>query len=216
MAAVAPQQTNAGFDFSPRYMSFEDFLAWDGDGNPELRVEWVNGEVVHMVSIDLRHSLISHFLIKLIGLASDFTQIGVLLTDPFVMRSSADGNGRSPDVMLVRNEHKERLARRVLNGPADIVIEIVSPGSIKTDYMVKAAEYRRAGVPEYWIIDSIEQQTTFLLLKDEEYVESRISSNGKYESPGLNGLAIDPAWFNQEPLPDVLGILREWGIIPTA
>ncbi len=216
MAVVAPQQTNATTNFHSRHMSFEDFLAWDGDGNPELRVEWVNGEVVQMVSIDLRHTLISNFLIKLIGLASDLSQIGILLSDPFVMRPAIDGNGRSPDVVLVLNEHKEWIARRVLNGPADIVIEIVSPGGIKTDYMVKAAEYRRAGVPEYWIIDPLEQQTTFLLLEGEEYIEGQFTSSGMYESPGLNGLPVDPVWFNQDPLPDVLGILREWGIIPTA
>ncbi|WP_328612676.1 Uma2 family endonuclease [Amycolatopsis sp. NBC_00355] len=37
-----------------------------------------------------------------------------------------------------------------------VVIEIVSPGSRRTDYRVKHDEYADAGIPHYWIIDLTE------------------------------------------------------------
>ncbi|PRX50199.1 putative restriction endonuclease [Prauserella shujinwangii] len=34
-----------------------------------------------------------------------------------------------------------------------IVVEIVSPGSRRTDYVIKHGEYADAGIPHYWIVD---------------------------------------------------------------
>jgi Uma2 family endonuclease len=34
-----------------------------------------------------------------------------------------------------------------------LVVEIVSPGSVRTDNVVKRGEYADAGVPHYWIVD---------------------------------------------------------------
>jgi Uma2 family endonuclease len=37
---------------------------------------------------------------------------------------------------------------------AVLVVEIVSPGSRRTDNLVKRGEYADAGIPAYWIIDA--------------------------------------------------------------
>jgi hypothetical protein len=34
-----------------------------------------------------------------------------------------------------------------------LVVEIVSPGSVRTDNLVKRSEYADAGIPHYWIVD---------------------------------------------------------------
>ena len=39
------------------------------------------------------------------------------------------------------------------HGAPDWIIEIVSPGSRRMDYMIKLFKYRSAGVKEYWIVD---------------------------------------------------------------
>ena len=38
-------------------------------------------------------------------------------------------------------------------GAPDWIIEVVSPGSQRIDYMIKLFKYRTAGVREYWIVD---------------------------------------------------------------
>lgn len=40
-----------------------------------------------------------------------------------------------------------------LDGPADLVVGIVSPDSVGRDRGEKFYEYAQGGVPEYWLID---------------------------------------------------------------
>jgi Uma2 family endonuclease len=37
-----------------------------------------------------------------------------------------------------------------------LVVEIVSPGSTRTDHVYKRSEYADAGIPHYWIVDTTE------------------------------------------------------------
>jgi Uma2 family endonuclease len=42
---------------------------------------------------------------------------------------------------------------RYLDGAPDLVFEVASPSTRKTDMGIKLEKYRRAGVREYWIVD---------------------------------------------------------------
>jgi Uma2 family endonuclease len=39
-------------------------------------------------------------------------------------------------------------------GPLRLVIEVLSPSSVRADRIVKRGRYQRAGIPEYWVIDA--------------------------------------------------------------
>lgn len=54
---------------------------------------------------------------------------------------------------FVAEEHLDRLQEMHLEGPADLVVEIVSPESRLRDRGEKFAEYELAGVSEYWLLD---------------------------------------------------------------
>jgi Uma2 family endonuclease len=70
--------------------------------------------------------------------------------------SDQPGFVRRPDLVILRSEALNRVddegglfrASEVV-----LIVEIVSPGSRRTDYMVKRAEYADAGIPNYWIVD---------------------------------------------------------------
>ncbi|MEU5266703.1 Uma2 family endonuclease [Amycolatopsis sp. NPDC021455] len=69
------------------------------------------------------------------------------------------GFSRRPDLMIVERAATAR-ARRDRNmlraEEVAIVVEIVSPGSKRTDYHVKHDEYADARIPHYWIVDITE------------------------------------------------------------
>lgn len=71
---------------------------------------------------------------------------------------SADQPGlvRRPDLVVVDTVALNRVDRHGgLLSAADvlIVVEIVSPGSGRLDYVTKRGEYADAGIPHYWIVD---------------------------------------------------------------
>ena len=56
-------------------------------------------------------------------------------------------------------------------GAPDMVIEILSPTSLRHDRLVKLNLYQRAGVREYWIADP-ENRTVRVMLPDAHHVFS--------------------------------------------
>ncbi|MGH3670282.1 MAG: Uma2 family endonuclease [Pseudonocardiaceae bacterium] len=63
---------------------------------------------------------------------------------------------RRPDLVLAQQSAVDRVRRdgRILRaGDVLVVVEIVSPGSYRTDHMIKRDEYADAGIAYYWIVD---------------------------------------------------------------
>ncbi|WP_367136909.1 Uma2 family endonuclease [Saccharothrix sp. HUAS TT1] len=60
---------------------------------------------------------------------------------------------RAPDVVVVPTERYWEHPKRF--DPADLrlAVEIVSPGTRRTDRMFKPIEYAKAGIPHYWLVE---------------------------------------------------------------
>jgi Uma2 family endonuclease len=58
-----------------------------------------------------------------------------------------------PDLVVLLQGNTARTTERGIEGPPDIVIEVLSPSNRARDVLTKRALYRRAGVREYWIVD---------------------------------------------------------------
>jgi Uma2 family endonuclease len=52
-----------------------------------------------------------------------------------------------------------------VEGTPDMVLEVVSEGSVKKDTDVLRDLYAKAGIPEYWLVDPTEQPASFEILK---------------------------------------------------
>ncbi|NEQ26768.1 MAG: Uma2 family endonuclease [Microcoleus sp. SIO2G3] len=63
-----------------------------------------------------------------------------------------------PDVMFFCDRGRNSLYDYYLEGPAEIVVEFITPGCEVHDLEVKRSRYQAAGVPELWTIDC-EQET---------------------------------------------------------
>ncbi|HZG75478.1 MAG TPA: Uma2 family endonuclease [Paenibacillus sp.] len=60
---------------------------------------------------------------------------------------------RQPDLVIVHRSRASVVTRRGIEGPPDLVAEVLSPGSRKRDKIGKMATYAKYGVPAYWIVD---------------------------------------------------------------
>lgn len=78
-------------------------------------------------------------------------QLGVVLTAPLDMVLSPHRVAQ-PDVMFIANQRLE-IIQRVITGPADLVVEVISLGGWQRDRIDKKDLYEQYGIKEYWIID---------------------------------------------------------------
>jgi len=69
-------------------------------------------------------------------------------------RASFPPSVRDPDIVVVPARVFERRPTRVAAADVVLVVEIVSPGSRGTDHVMKLHEYAKAGIANYWIVDS--------------------------------------------------------------
>jgi len=79
------------------------------------------------------------------------------------------GTMREPDIVLVK-KHRLKDKRKPPEG-ADLVMEVVSPGTDNhvRDLEDKRADYAKAKIPEYWIVDPETKTITVLTLSGRSY-----------------------------------------------
>ena len=189
-------------------MTYEQFLA---AADEDTFAEWVNGKIVLMSPVSLAHTDLSVFLLNVISYHVALHKLGKVCHEPFQMKTGPSLPGRAPDILFVANENLGRLTKVFLDGPADLVIEIVSPDSRARDRGEKFYEYEEGGVKEYWLIDQPRKKTEFFKLgPDGQYQPMEIKANGLFQSSVLPGFWLNIGWFWEEPLPGLPDILERW------
>jgi Uma2 family endonuclease len=194
----------------PEMMTYEQFLEWLDE---DTHAEWVHGEVVFMSPIDDQHQDLAGFLLTSIRIFAEANRLGVVRHEPTQMKTSPDLPGRAPDILFVANAHLSRLKKTYVDGPADLVAEIVSPDSGARDRGDKYYEYEQGGVREYWLIDPQRKQAEFYVRDEAGIYQLSPIADGIFRSTVLDGLWLQVDWLWQEPLPPVLDVLKEWGLV---
>jgi Uma2 family endonuclease len=128
------------------------------------------------------------------------------------MRLARRPSGRAPDILFLASEHQGRIRGTYVDGPADLVIEVVSPDSEVRDRREKLLEYEAAGISEYWLIDELRREAHFYVLgEDGGYQDTPLSDENAYESTVLPGLRLKVDWLWRDPLPTLDEALAELG-----
>ncbi len=192
-------------------LSFNEFMAWAAE---DVRAEWEDGEVLLMSPAARIHQELMGWLYIILKLYTQHHHLGVVLTPPFMVRLRVTDQGREPDLIFIRSENLERLHDTYLDGPADLLIEIVSPESISRDRGRKYVEYEAEGVAEYWLLDPLRRQAEFYQLGADGHYQQAMSHDGIYNSTSVDGFWLDARWLWQDPLPNALEILRHLHVLP--
>lgn len=189
-------------------MTYEEFLEW---ADEDTRAEWVEGEIIMPSPANIRHQRIAQLLSATMMIFVQQRKLGEVFIAPFQMKLAH--SGREPDVLFLANDHLDRLTATLLNGPADLVIEVISPDSIGRDRGDKFYEYQEADIPEYWLIDPLTERAEFYQLDAAgKYQLIPPDDIGVYRSKVMPEFWLRVEWLWREPLPTAGSVLRQLGI----
>jgi Uma2 family endonuclease len=207
--AVAQPELSVPATSSGPTISFEEFIARPDD---DAHIEWVDGRMVPMPAVGVLHGDVADFLQMLLRHWVESRKLGVVFSEPVLMKLGGDLPARSPDVMFLSNANLSRQKMTYIDGPADLVVEVISPGSGGRDRGEKFFEYEQGGVGEYWVIDADRKQAEFYQRgEDGIYHLVPPAPDEIYRSSVLAGLWLQVNWLWKRP--PVMDVLRAWKLI---
>lgn len=168
-------------------VTFEDWIA----NYPEDKVtELLNGKLVTFPFPGYRHQGV------LTELGFQFATIAKVRVEAKVwfglnVRLSAY-DGPVPELVLYTGGAGGKLTEYGIDGPPDLVVEILDSASRNNDLVDKSVLYARGGIPEYWIIDPEDRMLIVCRLFDGAYKRS-FYSEGIIRCAALEDAEIDLA-----------------------
>jgi Uma2 family endonuclease len=134
---------------APARLTYDDLQRLPDDG---LRHELVDGVLVVTPAPGVRHQRILLEIAIQLQAAARSGSLGDVLIAPVDVRLS-DVNVVEPDLLFVAREGRASVGERCVEGPPELVVEVLSPSSRRTDAVVKRQLYERHEVLEYWLVD---------------------------------------------------------------
>ena len=124
------------------------------------RAELIDGKIYYMAPPNTQHQRLVHFFDREIGnyIQKNNGECEIFPAPFAVFLSKNDKNYVEPDISVICDKNK--ITDKGCIGAPDLIIEIVSPGSVQMDYFTKLFKYRTAKVREYWIVDAAKEITT--------------------------------------------------------
>lgn len=161
---------------------------------PNRHVEFTHGVLEVLPMPTQSHQRILAYLFQVLLAWIKARRLGEVLFAPLRVRL-AEHVYREPDIVFMRAEHASRCGEDFWEG-ADLVMEIVSVDdrSRERDLKQKRSEYAQAGIPEYWIVDPLDEKIIVLVLAGETYaVHGEFGRGAQTTSPSLPGFGVDVA-----------------------
>jgi Uma2 family endonuclease len=147
-----------------RAWTFEEFARLPDDGN---RYEVIAGELYVTPPPDITHQEASaRFNWLLRGFATEQHALGRVWYAPLAVMLG-DGDYLEPDIVFLLKEHEHYRTRRAIEGPPDLVVEILSPTTARQDRGIKRQRYAHFGVTEYWIVDTDRRRVEVYRLQED-------------------------------------------------
>ena len=170
--------------------SYDDYLQIPEE--PGYRFEILKGVLVKEPSPSMQHQRVSRELgYQLFIFFKSFDPEGELFSAPLDVTLTAS-NVLQPDLLFVSDARKEIMRDERIDGPCDLVVEIISPTSRRKDRLNKMEIYRQAGIPHYWLADPEEQTMEAFMLKNGSYALIAAGGPGdKFTHPEFPGLDLD-------------------------
>ncbi|WP_028308244.1 Uma2 family endonuclease [Desulfitibacter alkalitolerans] len=146
-------------------VTYEDYANMPDEG---IRYEINNGQLEAMTPSP---NAIHQFVVQQIEyrMMQNCSQDFIVLSAPIDLILS-ETEVRQPDLVMIHRNRLSIITKRGIEGPPDLIVEVLSPFSAKRDRQQKIITYAKYHIPEYWIVDV-----------NNELIEQYLLTNGQYE-----------------------------------
>ena len=196
VAVIAAKPRPAPATWKNRRWTFDELVAELPESN--LPTELWDGELVispapsflHQLKVDRFHDLLKTWVRR--------HRLGETALAPIDMVLTTR-RATQPDVVFISNERLGIIKERIV-GAADLVAEVISPGSRRRDRIDKRDLYEQHGVREYWLIDPEARTVEVLYLESGTYqLAGRWHPGERARSRLLKGFAVPVSPLFGEP-----------------
>lgn len=166
--------------------TFSEWLTYN-DGT-DTRYELVDGELIPMDIGKGKHGAIAdflndHFKAEIFRQSKPWTSkiFSIGIRSP---RAGRWDTARIPDLVVLSAEQWESMLNReavieLYEPPPLLVVEIVSDSTRSQDYKAKRAEYAVLNIPEYWVVDPIQEKVTIFswdegIYEGKEFIQNEV------------------------------------------
>jgi Uma2 family endonuclease len=133
----------------PVKYTVEDYFLFPDDGK---RHELIDGDHFVTPSPNTKHQRIIRKLLTALDTFVTRHRLGEVFAAPYdVILSEVDVV--EPDLLFVAASRSAIITQKNIQGAPDLVVEILSEGTRKTDEIIKRKRYEQFGIKDYWIVD---------------------------------------------------------------
>jgi Uma2 family endonuclease len=204
-----PPELGDGKPHPGRRMTEREFVEWVDD---KTRAEWVDGEVILMSPMSDDHDEFAFWLRSVVHAFVQRHDLGRVKGPDFMVRLARRRRRRIPDLLFVSKGRQEIILRNHVEGPPDLIMELVSPDSVSRDWRDKYLDYQAAGVREYWVIDRLSSRVEVYSLGRGGKYKPIAEQNGKLHSVVLKGFHLRLDWLLGPKPPDTRAVLKALGV----
>jgi Uma2 family endonuclease len=174
----------------PIRLTYEDFCALPDDGR---RYEILDGDLYMSPSPATLHQRVVGNLYAILREHVRRHGLGEVFIAPYdVVLGTHDIV--EPDVIFVSRARAAIVTEKNIQGPPDLLIEVVSPSTAERDTRDKRNLYARCGVDHYWLVDPESRSVLELKRLEAAYATVSRTEAGQVFRPGLfPGLEVAPA-----------------------
>jgi len=153
-----------------------------------LLAQLIDGELIMSPAPTTQHQRVLKNLFKILD---QFDGFGETLFAPIDLYLN-DKNVLQPDLVFIAEKNNHFVTDRGIEGPPEIVVEVISPSNSFVDRNTKKRKYLEFGVKEYWIVDP-GNKTLEVYTDNLDKPHLYLSTDGEVSSTILTGLKFDLA-----------------------
>ncbi|MBI4506782.1 MAG: Uma2 family endonuclease [Chloroflexi bacterium] len=168
-------------------LTYADYLELHDD---RMRYQLLEGELDVTPAPSTIHQTVVKNLLVILDLYVRRGRLGTVFVAPCDVVLN-DNNVVQPDLLFVSRERAAIIERACVRGAPDLIVEVLSPRTERTDREIKWQIYARYGVAHYWLIDPDRREATALVLEAGGYRQAVVAQGGEtFAAPPFADLAI--------------------------